>query len=103
MTQVQPSAPLWLLGLAYLTAFVMGACIDIIRHSYDRIVPAVQSNAVTDAIVQRGIIAVALTVIVIAGVYFGSRWSGQRFGVKHRTGLQAFFVLTPLIVYVLEH
>lgn len=97
------SSPIWLIALAYLGAFVLGSCIDIIRHSYDRVAPAIQSNSVDDAIIQRGIIGAVLTLVVIGGAHFGSRWSGNRLGIKHRTGLQLLFVLTPAIVYILEH
>jgi hypothetical protein len=88
---------------AYIGSFILGACIDIIRHSYDKIMPAWQANQVDGAITQRIVIATVLIAIVIGGVYWGSRWSGQRYGVKHRTGLQALFVLTPIVVFILEH
>jgi hypothetical protein len=89
--------------LAYVSSFLLGACIDIIRHSYDRILPAVQSSQIDGTTTQRIIIATLLIVVVIGGVYWGSRWSGQKYGVQHRTGLQALFVLTPIVVYILEH
>jgi heme/copper-type cytochrome/quinol oxidase subunit 2 len=96
-------APLWLVGLSYVVSFVLGALIDIIRHSWDRIAPAVQADQIDGAIIQRGVIALVLIVIVVGGVTFGSRWSGQRLGKAHRTGLQVLFVATPIIVYILEH
>ncbi len=92
-----------LLTASYFASFVLGACIDIIRHSIDKIIPAAQANQVDDAITQRIIIAALLVVIVIGGVYWGSLWSRRKFGVKHRTGLQTLFLLTPIVVYVLEH
>jgi hypothetical protein len=107
MTEAQTALgvknPIWLVVLAYVCAFVLGAFIDIIRHSFDRILPAFQSSQIDDAIIQRGLIAALLTVVVCGGVYFGSRWSGARLGSTHRTGLQALFVLTPVVVYILEH
>ena len=103
METKQPKTSIWLLGLSYVVSFVLGACIDIIRHSYDRIAPAIAADQIDGAITQRMIIAAVLIIVVIAGVYLGSRWSGRKFGLRHRTGLQAVFVLTPVIVYILEH
>lgn len=92
-----------ILTAAYLASFVLGACIDIIRHSFDKIVPAIQANQIDDSIIQRIFIATLLVVIVGSGSYWGSRWSGRKFGLKHRAGLQGLFLLTPIVVYILEH
>ena len=92
-----------LLILSYLGSFIFGALVDIVRHSFDRIVPAVQDGLIDQAIGQRMVIAAVLTLIIMAGVYFGSRWSKRRFGNAHYAALLAVFVLTPAIVYVIEH
>jgi predicted transporter len=92
-----------LLTLSYLGSFVLGALVDIVRHSADRIVPAVQEGFIDQAIGQRIMLAAVLTLTIMAGVYFGSRWSKRRFGKTHHAALLAVFVLTPAIVYVIEH
>ena len=92
-----------LLTVSYCASFVLGACIDIIRHSLDKIIPAFQADQMDGAIMQRIIVVVLLVVMVGGGVYWGAGWAGQKFGVTHRTGLQALFLITPIIVYVLEH
>ena len=94
---------MWLVAFSYVASFVLGALIDIIRHSWDRIAPAIAADQIDGAIIQRGVIATVLILIVIGGVYFGSRWSGKRLGTTHRTGLQVLFVATPIVVYIIEH
>jgi hypothetical protein len=93
----------WLIGASYLAAFVLGAGVDIIRHALERVIPAVRDGRVDDAIVQRALLASALVLGVTAGVWLGARWSGRRLGPAHRRGFLALFVLTPAVVYVLEH
>ncbi len=88
--------------LSYLGSFLLGALVDIVRHSVERIVPAVRSGLVDQAIGQRMVIAAVLTLTIVAGVYFGSRWSKRRFGKVHHAALLAVFVLTTVIVYVIE-
>jgi uncharacterized membrane protein YfcA len=93
----------WLVGASYTAAFVLGAGVDILRHALERVIPAFREGRVDDAIVQRALLAAALVVVVSAGVWLGARWSGRRLGPSHRSGFLALFLLTPAVVYVLEH
>ena len=93
----------WLIGACYVAAFALGACVDILRHSLERVIPAVRDGRVDDAVVQRGLLAIVLVLVVTVGVWLGSQWSGRRLGPIHRRGFLVLFLLTPAVVYVLEH
>lgn len=93
----------WLIGACYVAAFALGACVDVLRHSLERVIPAVQDGRIDDAVVQRGLVAAVLVLVLTVGLFLGARWSGRRLGPFHRRGFLALFLLTPAVVYLLEH
>jgi hypothetical protein len=94
--------PLWLIAASYAGAFILGACIDVIGHAWDRVGPALQAGHWDDGVMRRAVLGVTLSVLVITTVAWGMSWSRERLGVLHRNGLLIVVVLTPVLVYILE-
>ena len=72
------------------------------HHQLDRIIRALRDSRFDDAIRRRALVFGLLMTVVVAGVYLASRWVRRHHGAGHRRGFLTVFILTPVIVFLLE-